>query len=135
MNEVLDRLNFWWPKLSLALQRPLILWPTGAVAATRALVVGRGRLLQLHEHVEQGVGTAAAVPRSLSLIRGSVEPDVLGGDGCEAVRRCGRAVLRPRPGLGDEVEGVLPHGGDACPLPVGLKAGGKVCFEPINKLL
>ena len=35
----------------------------GAVPAARALVVGAGgrRLLQLHEHVEEGVGAAVAV--------------------------------------------------------------------------
>ena len=54
----------------------------------------------------------------MALVRGrGVEPDVFGGDGGE-VRGGG---LRPGPGLDDEVEGVLPHGGDARPLPVGLE--------------
>ena len=89
---------------------------TGTVAAAGALVVGGGRLLQLHEHIEQGVGSVAA--GSVALVGGGdVEADVLGGDGSEI----GGGGLRPGPGLDDEVEGVLPHGGDARPLPVGLE--------------
>ena len=95
---------------------------TGAVATAGALVVGGCRLLQLHEHVEEGVGSVAA--GGVALVGGGdVEADVLGGDGGEV----GGGGLRPGPGLDDEVEGVLPHGGDARPLPVGLEK--KAAFE------
>ena len=63
------------------------------------------------------------VSRSVALVGGGgVEPDVLGGDGGEV----GGGGLGPGPGLDDEVEGVLPHGGDARPLSVGLEMKGEL---------
>ena len=56
---------------------------------------------------------------AVALVRGGgVEADVLGGDAGEV----GCGGLGPGPGLDDGVEGVLPHGGDARPLSVGLES-------------